>query len=121
MCYYLKQNEEPRRATRNIRVYKVVIRLSTNEYQAIVHTEYRYSRGATTPLVTMAVKGDGCTMQWISEGYHFYTSRSVAESDIPMYTIKENYRIRRFIIPKGTLYYKDTKFGIGVAEQITMS
>ena len=119
MCYYLSHNEQPRRATRNMRVYKVLFRKG-DFYIAPIHTDCRYLRGATSPVVKMTPKGDGCTMQWIEEGYHFYTSQAMAECRVPVYAWEQSFCVCAFVIPKGTLYYINRKEEIGVAEQIKM-
>jgi hypothetical protein len=104
MCFFTEDKIDAKFAKEDIQCWKIVTRNGWNSFSGATGVRYKYIKG-TQPNVSLRLlrmESGFC----INEGYHSYISLKIAKAELKH--CKEPIdRYKKFIIPKGTRYYKN--------------
>ena len=108
MCFYVIKQSRPRKAKKDIPCWKIL----NEDYTPLYHKENPpYKSGVLNPIIKLRkTKNDYYIISTIKKGYHSYQTEKEAIYKLRRLVILSFTPIvKKFIIPKGTLYYKNEK------------
>lgn len=118
MCFTVRRGERAMIASEDIVCWKVLRKKTKDGYGAsfngIIHKYFFYKPGILQEQIPLRIQ-KGWYEREIHEGYHSYQTKSEAK-----FSLGHREAIYKFIIPKGTRYYKDDKAEEYVSETIMM-
>jgi len=120
MCFVSK-NRKAYVAKKDITCYKVMVKSTLHDsvwrspYRYFGYVPYKVYQTILNPFTRIPVPSLPAHIV-LHEGFHSYSKRETVK--LPLYTVSVGVVVVKCIIPKGATYYKNTKQGIYVSNQI---